>query len=91
MGSNPIFHPKCENSSAVEHDVANVRVVSSTLTRSTMENRYGEKLTKYSMRFYKDDGTFVSEVVDYFLNIKEAWKRAKQITREGQWYNVTKY
>jgi len=55
-----------------------------------MKNRCGRKLTRFSIRFYRDDGTFVSEIVDYFLDSKEAWKCGNKIKKKGQYFNVSK-
>jgi len=55
-----------------------------------MRNKYGEKLTKFSIRFYKEDGTYVSTIVDYFLSSKEAWEYGRTIKGIRQWINVSK-
>ena len=55
-----------------------------------MENRYGRKLTRFSIRFYTDAGDFVSEIVDYFLDSKEAWEWGNKIKKKGQYFNVGK-
>jgi len=54
-------------------------------------NRYHRKLVKYSIRFYKHDGTFVSEVVDYFDSMDDAWEHAKKICKKEWYFNVSKY
>lgn len=52
---------------------------------------YRRKYTKYSIRFYKNDGTFVSEIVDDFYSMDDAWEHAKKICKKEWYFNVTKY
>ena len=48
------------------------------------------KLKKFSIRFYKNDGTFVSEIVDYFYSLDDAWEHAGKIKKKDWYFNITK-